>query len=70
MDTADTTLWRLWLFLGLLAALSVAERLRPGPNPPQRRSRRWSAHLALIVLDTLIARLLLPAGAFGAAVWA
>jgi sterol desaturase/sphingolipid hydroxylase (fatty acid hydroxylase superfamily) len=70
MDTADTTLWRLWLFLGLLAVLSLAERLRPGPNPPQRRVQRWPAHLALIVLDTLLVRLLLPAGAFGAAAWA
>ncbi len=70
MDPGNATLWRLWLFLGLLAALSLAERLRPGPNPPPRRTRRWPAHLALIALDTALARLLLPAGAFGAAVWA
>ena len=70
MDTSDATLWRLWLFLGLLAALSLAERLRPGPNPSQRRAQRWPAHLALVVLDTALARLLLPAGAFGAAMWA
>ena len=59
MDTSDATLWRLWLFLGLLAALSLAERLRPGPNPSQRRAQRWPAHLALVVLDTALARLLL-----------
>lgn len=70
MDPGDTSVWRLWLFLGLLAALSLAERLRPGTNPPQRRAQRWPAHLALVALDTLLARLLLPAGAFGAAVWA
>jgi sterol desaturase/sphingolipid hydroxylase (fatty acid hydroxylase superfamily) len=70
MDPNDATLWRVWLFLGLLAVLSLAERLRPGPNPPQRRARRWPAHVALVALDTLIARLLLPAGAFGAALWA
>ena len=70
MDTAETTLWRLWLFLGLLATLSLAERLRPGGNPPQRRTQRWPAHLAVVALDTLLARLLLPAGAFGAALWA
>jgi sterol desaturase/sphingolipid hydroxylase (fatty acid hydroxylase superfamily) len=70
MDPSDATLWRLWLFLGLLAVLSLAERLRPGPNPPQRRTRRWPAHLVLVALDTALARLLLPAGAFGAAVWA
>ena len=69
MDTAETTLWRLWLFIGLLATLSLAERLRPGGNPPQRRAQRWPAHLAVVALDTLLARLLLPAGAFGAALW-
>lgn len=70
MDIEDAGLWRLWLFLALLAALSLAERLRPGPNPPQRRTQRWPAHLALVVFDTLLARLVLPAGAFGAALWA
>ena len=70
MDPSDPTLWRLWLFLGLLATLSLAERLRPGTNPPQRRAQRWPAHLAVVALDTLLARLLLPAGAFGAALWA
>lgn len=70
MHSSDPILWRLWLFLGLLALLSLLERLRPGPNPPQRRGQRWPAHLALVALDTLLARLLLPAGAFGAAVWA
>jgi sterol desaturase/sphingolipid hydroxylase (fatty acid hydroxylase superfamily) len=70
METSDPTLWRLWLFLGLLAGLSLLERLRPGPNPSQRRGRRWPAHMLLVALDTLLARLLLPAGAYGAAVWA
>jgi sterol desaturase/sphingolipid hydroxylase (fatty acid hydroxylase superfamily) len=70
MDTNDAGLWRLWLFLALLAILSLAERLRPGPNPPQRRAQRWPSHLALVALDTLLARLVLPAGAFGAALWA
>lgn len=70
MNTDEIGLWRLWLFLALLAALSLAERLRPGPNPPQRRAQRWPAHAALVALDTLLARLLLPAGAFGAALWA
>ncbi len=70
MDSSDPTLWRLWLFLGLLATLTLAERLRPGSNPPQRRAQRWPAHLTLVAIDTVLARLLLPAGAFGAAVWA
>jgi sterol desaturase/sphingolipid hydroxylase (fatty acid hydroxylase superfamily) len=70
MGDTDAELWRLWLFLGLLTALVLAERLRPGPNPPPRRARRWPAHVAIIALDTLLVRLLLPAGAVGAALWA
>lgn len=66
----DASLARLWVFLGLLAALAAIERLRPGPNPPPRRSHRWPAHAALIALDTLLARVLVPAGAFGVAIWA
>ena len=68
--TTDASLARLWVFLGLLAALAALERLWPGPNPPPRRSRRWPAHAALIALDTLLARVLVPAGAFGVAIWA
>lgn len=70
MDDGDAQLWRLWVFLGLLALLSLIERLRPGPNPAPRRVRRWPAHAAIIALDTLLARLLLPAGAVGVALWA
>ncbi len=70
MNPTDATLARLWLFLSLLAALSLIERLRPGPNPSQRRLQRWPAHLGLVALDTAVARLLLPAGAVGVALWA
>jgi sterol desaturase/sphingolipid hydroxylase (fatty acid hydroxylase superfamily) len=70
MTNPDATLVRLGLFVGILAALSVLERIRPGPNPAPQRRRRWPAHLALVVLDTALVRLLLPAGAVGVALWA
>ena len=70
MPIDETALWRLGVFLALLTSLSLIEGLRPGPNPAQRRSQRWPAHAALVVLDTAVARLLLPAGAAGAALWA
>jgi sterol desaturase/sphingolipid hydroxylase (fatty acid hydroxylase superfamily) len=70
MTDADVTFVRLGLFVGILAGLSLLERLRPGPNPAPQRRRRWPAHLALVALDTALARLLLPAGAVGAALWA
>lgn len=58
------------IFIGVLCALIVLEALLPGPNPAPRRSRRWLGNAGLVALDTLIARLLLPAGAIGAALWA
>lgn len=68
--TADATRWRLALFAAVLLALALLEALRPGPNPPPRRGRRWPAHLGLALIDTALARVLLPAGAAGAALWA
>lgn len=68
--TADATRWRLALFATVLFTLALLEALRPGPNPSPRRGRRWPAHLGLALIDTTVARLLLPAGAAGAALWA
>lgn len=70
MQIPDAAVWRSALFLALLLALGLAEALRPGPNPPPRRRGRWPAHLGVIVLDTALARVLVPAGAAGAAAWA
>ncbi len=58
------------IFLGVLVALMVLEACVRGPNPPAMRGRRWPANVGLILLDTALARLLLPAGVVGAAVWA
>ncbi|MEO7252115.1 MAG: sterol desaturase family protein [Arenimonas sp.] len=58
------------IFLGVLAGLLLLEVLMPGPNPPPTRDRRWPANAALILIGTVLARLLLPAGAVGAAAWA
>ncbi len=58
------------IFLGVLVALLVLEACVSGPNPSATRSRRWPANVGLILLDTALARLLLPAGVVGAALWA
>ncbi|MEO6226627.1 MAG: sterol desaturase family protein [Thermomonas sp.] len=58
------------IFLGVLATLLVMEVLLRGPNPPPARGRRWPANVGLVLIDTVLARLLLPAGAVGAALWA
>ncbi len=66
---ADLAL-RSGIFFGVLAALLLLEAVLPGPNPAPTRGRRWPANVSLIVLGTVLARLLVPAGAIGAAAWA
>ncbi|HET6604448.1 MAG TPA: sterol desaturase family protein [Xanthomonadaceae bacterium] len=60
---------RMGVFVAMLVVLVVLEWLRPGPNAPPQRGRRWFANLGLVTLDTLLVRLLLPAGAVGVALW-
>jgi sterol desaturase/sphingolipid hydroxylase (fatty acid hydroxylase superfamily) len=55
------------IFLGVLVVLEACVH---GPNPPPVRARRWPANVGLILLDTVMVRLLLPAGVVGAAAWA
>lgn len=66
----DPGVFRAAIFLSVLAVLALLEVLLRGPNPPPRRARRWPANAGLVLLDTLLARLLLPAGAVSAALWA
>jgi sterol desaturase/sphingolipid hydroxylase (fatty acid hydroxylase superfamily) len=70
MHGLSESAWRLGIFLGVLVALAFLEAWLHGPNPPPHRRRRWPANAGLVLLDTLLARLLLPAGAVGAALWA
>jgi len=65
----DDALLRLIVFFTVLFVMASAEFLFP------RRAlvtgyKRWPANLAIIALDVLLVRLLLPAGAIGAAWWA
>jgi len=64
----DSTL-RLIVFFSVLIVMALAEFIRP------RRAlimgyKRWPANLGVIVFDVLIARIVLPAGAVGASLWA
>jgi sterol desaturase/sphingolipid hydroxylase (fatty acid hydroxylase superfamily) len=60
---------RLAVFVGVLAAMALLQALFP-----RRRLamgyHRWPANLGLVALNTLLLRLLLPAGAVGVALWA
>ncbi len=67
--TLSESVWRFGIFLAVLAALALLEVWLGGPNPSPQRTQRWPANAGLVVFDTLIARVLLPTGAVGVAVW-
>lgn len=51
---------RLVAFIGVFVVLAVAESLWPRRALTVAKARRWMANLAIVALDTLAARLLLP----------
>ncbi len=61
---------RLGLTIGLLSLLLALERGWPRRTDAPQRRLRWTANLALVLIASLLARLLLGAGAVGAALWA
>ncbi len=63
------SLVRLSVFLGVLLLMGVLEAAFPRKQLRFGR-QRWWANLSLVLLNTLVARLVLPAGAIGAALWA
>ena len=61
---------RLTIFLSVLALMVGWEVARPKRQPRYNRWQRWPANLGIVVIDTLVTRLLVPAGVVGAALWA
>ena len=59
---------RLSAFLGVFLALALWEALAPRRRRAFQRRRRWPHNLGLLAIDTLLARLLVPAGAVGVAI--
>lgn len=63
-----------WLRAGsfgaILLALLLLEEALPRRAGPMRRRLRWGANLPMVVIDVLLARLVVPLGATGAAIWA
>jgi len=60
---------RLSLFIGIFLLMAMLEVLASKKKLRFGRSR-WAANLGLVMLNTVVARLLFPAGAVGAALWA
>ncbi|OYW22593.1 MAG: sterol desaturase [Sphingomonas sp. 12-62-6] len=58
---------RLGCFAGVLVLMATLERLRPRRTQILARVQRWPGNLALIVIDSIAARLVLAAAAIGVA---
>ena len=61
---------RLAVFAGVLALMALWEWWLPRRPLSQSRGRRWPANIGLVAVDTLLVRVLFPAGALGAALLA
>ncbi|RUO55627.1 sterol desaturase family protein [Pseudidiomarina homiensis] len=61
--------WRLGCFVGVLALMLLWEYWQPKRSATLPARKRWPANLGIVVINTLTLRLLIPAGAIGAAVW-
>jgi sterol desaturase/sphingolipid hydroxylase (fatty acid hydroxylase superfamily) len=67
---AAEPLLRFGVFVAVLAAMAAWEVAAPRRAQAHARGRRWPSNLGIVVLDSLIVRVLFPAGAVGAALWA
>ena len=63
----DGTLIRLSLFLGIVIVMALWEVRAPRRKRLFPRSQRWPANLGMVVLNTLLVRILIPATAIGLA---
>jgi sterol desaturase/sphingolipid hydroxylase (fatty acid hydroxylase superfamily) len=61
---------RLTVFFGVFAAVAIWEVITPFRDLATRKPIRWARNLGLLVVDTLLVRLVLPAGAVGASLLA
>ena len=59
--------FRLAAFLGILAVMMLWELLAERKERSQTRPRRWLANLGISVVDSFVARLVLPVAAVGVA---
>lgn len=67
-------LWRLLAFATAFAALALLELLHPRLERPELKkalkARRWLTNLSILLLSSLCLRIVFPAAATGAALWA
>lgn len=61
---------RLGIFAAVLAVMAGWEAFRPRRVRAFARGRRWPGNFGIVILNSVLARLLLPAAAVGSALWA
>ena len=61
---------RIGIFAGVLTVMAVWESVTPKRVPRGSKRRRWMSNFGVLILNTVLARLLLPAAAPGAALFA
>lgn len=61
---------RLAVFLSVFVVLAILEKIRPRRHLLVSKTRRWFANLAIVILNTLVMRLLIPIAPYGMAVFA
>jgi sterol desaturase/sphingolipid hydroxylase (fatty acid hydroxylase superfamily) len=61
---------RIGIFAGVLAGMMLLEAVLPRRTRALGRSARWPANLGIVVVDTIVARLLIPLPPAAAALWA
>jgi len=61
---------RISVFVGVLLTMVILETLLPRRSRGLTRTQRWPANLGIVVVDTLIARLVIPFPPVAVALWA
>ncbi len=65
---------RLFAFIGIFAAMGLYELWSPRLERPEMtgalKSRRWFANLSMVLISSVMLRVVFPAAAVGAALWA
>lgn len=59
--------WRLTTFFGIFFAMTIWEIFLPRRSLTKSKLKRWTSNLLLVVLDSVLLRFIVPAGAVGLA---
>ncbi len=61
---------RLFMFFSVLLMMAILEFLLPKRNVNAKRSIRWSSNIGIVILDSVIARIILPTTTIAVALYA